>query len=291
MDWPPSPWAPANEHVTPLAWPSAAAAPCYGFKGIAFTPSPAAVAATPKGRNVLLVTAVQHFAFFFSFASFVVLMIPISLIYYVGQDAQVRYWITERLSMVLWLIVVFVIAHLIHWYLGRPCRILIVCCTVGSCAFIVILSDIVLIGSYRITNEFRARDCTTFAGKRDVEQEWQAAYSFYANCEFNDFAAPYAYKIEHCKGYQEQLAIHPAWNYLADLEVVQQCGGWCEAGPALWTLLPVRDACTATVAHELTNTVGRNIWKVIIYTIIWLTLSSAALLRMGPLLRKYGVDW
>eukprot|EP00928_Gymnodinium_smaydae_P021887 TRINITY_DN18574_c0_g1_i1.p1 TRINITY_DN18574_c0_g1~~TRINITY_DN18574_c0_g1_i1.p1 ORF type:complete len:593 (-),score=107.51 TRINITY_DN18574_c0_g1_i1:35-1813(-) len=224
---------------------------------------------------------------------------PIMLTLRLSQDMQVRYWISDQLACVLVLPVLFAITQLVHTRKRAPNRVLVCLCLAGSCVFLLLLGDVVLLSAYRKANSLVAKDCATDESKRQLQLQWQNAQIFYRNCMEETAAmtgtqpevAYSLYRIQDCEGYSGQLVTNPAWPYLGALEQTYQCGGWCTRSQPLWTFKSVKDSCSSTVADVLYNKVQWSMLQLISYTAIVLCFVSVVLIQAGPILRSYSIAW
>lgn len=235
----------------------------------------------------------------FSLLCLLLFSAPVGLTYRMSQDMQVRYWITDELRVILVLPLLYVMTQWVHYKQQRPNRILICICLAGSCAFLLLLADLVLLSSYHKANALSAKDCNTDVEKKALQLQWQNAQTFYQSCMAetasksgsNPEVAYSLYRIQDCEGYRDQLGVNPAWPYLGALEQEYQCGGWCVRSQPLWTFKGVKDSCAMTVADVLYNKVQWSMLQVIAYTTVVLGFVSAVLVQVGPILRSHNIEW
>jgi len=241
----------------------------------------------------------ELFPALFTIFCFVVFIIPIWLTYHIGQDDQVQQWITQWAWIVLFLPLLYLGTHVYHVLHGVPNKILVLACLLGSSTLILILADVVLLQAFHKGNEFGAKDCNSFAAKRDMEIQYQNAKKFFSTCVIKLSkehgitvqAAVGQYRLNDCSNYASLEANNTGWPYLARLEEVHSCGGWCTRGQPLWTFKTVQDSCSSAVADVMHNKVRWSMMQVVVYSLIAFGFVAAMLLNAAPLLQKHGIEW
>lgn len=246
-------------------------------------------------------TALRAFPILFSFFCLSTFSVPIWTMYHIGEDINVQHWITTKAWYVVFLLVLYVAAHAIHTIKGRPVRMVLVTCLVGTCIVLLLSANSMLLSAHSLAEELASQDCDTFVRKRNTELAWQRALSFHTLCVrkkakeegLTETQAAVKYRIHECEGYVDLVAENPDWPYLEAVEKVYRCGGWCNRGPALWvpTMGPLLDSCGAAVADVFMNNIQWTTMQVIIYATGTLAFMSTTLLVMGPLFAKMGVEW
>lgn len=263
------------------------AAPVYSpFKG---------ATTSVYGKKLDVMTMFPALFTAFCFATFIT---PIILSYHIGRDPQVIFWIGDYIQWVIYLPVLYVGAYIYHTVYRLPSKMVMVLCLIGSCVTLLVLSDRVLLAAYDRANEFAARDCDTFPTKRELQREWEFARTYYANCvaaaaeeSGMTYEAAYgSYRIRDCADYSAQLAAHPHWEYLGQLEEQQHCSGWCERAQPLWVGGDVRDSCSAVVGDIMMNKIQWTMMQVLVYTITVLGIVSVLLVAVGPTLWRYTAE-
>mmetsp|Transcript_33820 Transcript_33820/g.74007 ORF Transcript_33820/g.74007 Transcript_33820/m.74007 type:complete len:307 (+) Transcript_33820:107-1027(+) len=235
----------------------------------------------------------------FTFFCFLVFVLPIWLTNYVGRDRQVQYWIGRSHWIVLFLPLLFAVTHVVHVLKGAPSKMAVVSCLAGSCLLLLIVGDVTLTNAYGLGNRLKAKDCETFHEKKVLQHQWQNAKDFYVSCmeatatstDISLAAATSLYRIQDCDGYENAFARNPGWSYLAELEEMHRCGGWCEAAQPLWTFLKVKDSCTEVVADIMYNKVQWCMAQVVLYTMLVLFFVAVALVMAKDVFKRYGVAW
>uniref|UniRef100_A0A7S1WUW1 Uncharacterized protein n=1 Tax=Alexandrium catenella TaxID=2925 RepID=A0A7S1WUW1_ALECA len=236
----------------------------------------------------------------FSFFCLATFSMPIWITYHIGNDENVKQWISTRIWLVLLLFIPYAVAHLIHHVKGHPVRLVLVTCLVGSSVVLLLIGDCVLLEAYKKANAFSAQDCDTFPGKRSMERELEEARAFYANCAAKKAAAfdltfaqaVMQYRIQSCPEYADLVATkHPDWAYLGFLEDSYRCSGWCKEEEPMWTFAATSDSCSSAVADVLFNKIQWSTMQVVLYTIVVLGFVSTTLITIGPILIKLGIEW
>lgn len=225
--------------------------------------------------------------------------LPIWIIDRIGKDMQVKYWITDMLFIVWLLPCLYILTHIVHSKRSNPSRTMVIICLIGSCIWLLILGDFVLVKAYSRANVLISKDCTSDLAKSYLQVQWENAQVFYQNCmeetalsTGSSLEVAYSlYRIQDCQGYLGQLVANPAWPYLGALEDEYQCGGWCLRKQPLWTFKSVKDSCSATVADVLYTKVQWFTLQVVVYSTIVLVLVSFALIQTGPILRSHSIEW
>lgn len=238
----------------------------------------------------------RYFPFLFTAFCIGTWIVPIWVMYHVGQDVNVTHWVTDLLQYTPWLLAVYAVAHIMHAMTGGPARLPMIVCTVGSCVVLLLLANWILIESQRLGNVFAADDCSSFEGKHRLEDQWQQARSYYSDCvdklsvnqDIAFEAAVSKYRITDCPNYYADVAdAHPDWVYLGQLEELYHCSGWCSEEKALWTLKPTKDACSAAVAQTMGTKIRWGMMQVMFYNITVLCVVSIFLVLATPALQRY----
>jgi len=173
-----------------------------------------------------------------------VFVMPVYLVLYVGEDPTTQQWFPKITNFVLILPALYIVTCLFHMCSGRPSKFFVTISLLGSCMMLLIISDILLLHAYEKGPMFAsATDCRSWSEKREVADEWDAARTYYATCMHQmatnkniSFAAAVTdYRIQDCPNYAKDSAFYPAWAYLQQLEVTEECGGWCTAAAPMWT--------------------------------------------------------
>jgi len=245
------------------------------------------------------------FPMMFTFLCFAAFLVPIWMIFHLGQDANVRQWIhgSQFLMVTLWLPILYLTVHLLHMARGgHPVKVAVVVCLVGSCIYFSIVSNHLVSESNSVGAALLAADCYSFAGKRDLELSLQRAESFYDECiasvahESNTSvkAAGSQYLITDCPDYARkasELGQSDNWAYFRFLQENYWCSGWCQESKAMWTYVQTEDACSAVVGNIMLRKVRWSALQVLTYSLSIFCLTTAMILIVAPRLQKYGVSW
>jgi len=245
-------------------------------------------------------STMRVFPALFTFFCLATFSMPIWITYHLGEDENVKQWISTKVWLVLFLFIPYALAHVVHSIKGHPVRLVLMTCLIGSSVILLMISDYVLLKAYSLANAFYAQDCDTFAGKRMMEEEWQQARVFYASCVAKKASAlnmPFAkavtqYRIQSCPGYDEEVAgVHPAWKYLDFLEEQYHCSGWCQEAEPIWTFASTSDSCGSAVADVMFHKIRWSAMQVVLYMILVVGFVSTTLITVGPILVKLGIEW
>lgn len=240
----------------------------------------------------------ERFALLFTLFCCALFSVPIWMTYNIGQDEQVKQWITDMLWLVLLLPALYLVAHVYHVIKSVPQRPLIAVCTLGSAIILMLIAESVRLEAQRLGDVFAARDCSASEGKRLMGEQWAGALTFYSSCVKGTIeketsikieTAVNIFRIQECVGYEEYLAQNPSWAYLRSLEEQYLCSGWCYRGPPLWALNATKDSCSAAVADVMYNKVDRTMAQVVVYAIFILGFLAIVLTGPSALIRFHGL--
>lgn len=232
--------------------------------------------------------------------SLAVFVMPIYLVWSVGEDPNTKQWLPRITRLVMILPVVYFITFWVHVFKRAPSRLFITLSLIGSCVMLLIISDGLLIDAYEKGPMFASvGDCMSWGEKRAIEQQWEFARTYYANC-MNDMskkqslpfaAAVHDLRIQDCPTYANVSAVHPGWAYLEYLETTQHCGGWCTASPPIWTKGNVQDACSPIVAQIIQDKIAYSLKQVCVYSVFTLFVVTAMFIGVPPFLKRHGIEW
>jgi len=141
-----------------------------------------------------------------------------------------------------------------------------------------------------------SKDCDASLQKENLEQAWWAIHDVYADCTQQLASITgsdvreegFVARFEDC----ERLVHIPdrwtkEWRYLRQLEKDQHCGGWCTAQRPIWTpSSTAQDACSNTVAREMTTDIWRMAQQAKMYCTLLLLGICAVLLVRPHLLQE-----
>jgi hypothetical protein len=272
-------------------------------------------------------SSTDRFAGAFAFFCCATFVVPICMMASIGEDPDVKFWITDKLWMVLFLPGFYIIAYILHAQSKGPIRLVVALSIVASSLGLVITAELVSMTSRQVAHSLALGDCRitsrqvphslaaggvseqqlvddsgsswlqrnvdAVAANQELSEEWLAALSFNSNCIENSLqrglsqntseGAIKAFRIQECDGYLEQLSVRGRthWNYLGSVEERYHCAGWCSRGPPLWTLLPAKDSCAASVAELMHSKVDRTMHQVVVYSILSLIFATYAFFILG----------
>jgi len=232
---------------------------------------------------------------------------PVMLTLHIGRDHNVKYWVGPWCDVVVILPIVFLVTGVMHLGKDLPDKRICAVCLLVPAIGLLILADSVLTVVSDKSDELFSLDCDTFAGKRDLEREWNAASELYNGCieetlrtvkesygrEFTVAEAKAMYKIQDCEEYEATYLKHQRdWDYLKVLEEEEVCSGWCAPGESLWTYQDKpRDACSVSVSASLSGKVAHNAGQVLSSAIFILAFTCFLLVGVRPILKKHGIKW
>lgn len=306
----------------PLATSTANNAPAVGtFQPASFNPAPGAasyvskqpVYSTAGGHDygsfppnkgyveqmIAVLDLLTIFPNFFTIMCFGVFAVPLYLCYHIGREPSVAFWIGDYILWILLSPTFYILTHIVHVVTQRPNKLLIILCVCGSCAMVAALALSVLMEAETKRIQLITNDCDAFPEKRELQEEWNAARVFYANCAFAKSQqmgisfdeAVYTYRIEDCPSYKEKASEHPHWSYLRNLEMEQQCAGWCTREYEMWTHEKTMNSCSSTVASIFKHEITKECVQAITYSLIVQLVVTYVLILLGPVMRKAGVLW
>jgi len=223
-------------------------------------------------------------------------IVPIWVTYHTGQDVNVKHWFTHLLLYAPFLLALYAAAHVIHVIHGAPARVPMVMSSLGSCVVLLLLGNWMAIESQKLSTYLAADDCTTFSGKRLLEDQWQQARSYYADCmdklsseegiTFEEAVSKY--RIEDCPDYDTQVVgDHADWAYLGQLEDMYHCSGWCTEEQQMWARGPAKDACSTAVAEIMNHKIRWNMMQVVFYNIVVLCCVCIFLVLATSIMKPY----
>eukprot|EP00927_Polykrikos_kofoidii_P084582 TRINITY_DN8956_c0_g1_i1.p1 TRINITY_DN8956_c0_g1~~TRINITY_DN8956_c0_g1_i1.p1 ORF type:complete len:762 (-),score=95.92 TRINITY_DN8956_c0_g1_i1:32-2317(-) len=241
----------------------------------------------------------SFYPWLFSLLCIAIFASPIIEVVNLAGNMQVQFWICSRLTVVLILPLLYSVTHVVHMMRASAHRKLVIVSLVGSCIFLLVLCDWVLLIAKHKANLLLSSDCTTFEAKHNLNQQWLNAELFYRECMnatmretgASGSVAYGLYRIQDCYNYRILVGNNPDLPYLGALEQNYECGGWCTRNEPLWTFKTVKDSCSVTVAYELIHTVQSSMMEVVSYSTIVLVCVSLALLKVSPMLRSHGISW
>lgn len=226
--------------------------------------------------------------------------IPTRNMFHIGQDENVRWWIGSGfLLAAAWILpVLYAVTHLVHLARGRPMKLAVVVCLVGSCIFLAVVSDALLKDATRLSRSLLSEDCSSFGRKQELEVQLQEARSFFNECVDSSSekhasgprVAAASLRITDCPGYAgAEVGRSGGWSYLRFLEERYRCSGWCSEQDALWTSEKTEGHCSAVVAGIMSGKVRWTAMQTHVYSLAMLVLAIPMLLAAPPRLARCGI--
>lgn len=245
-----------------------------------------------RGRSDKGVDLMRIFAAAFTLSCLLLFAAPVVKCIDLAFSIEVTFWLGLVPRVFVFFPLGFIlVAHIIHWRRQAPNKYAILLATVGSALVLLVLSHRLLGQAASLSAKFSSTDCS-FPQKHELELAHQAAKSFFESCQAQSENADYNYMITDCRGYQEQLATHPSWNYLEKLEQRYACAGWCTTDKPLWGFaFTTRAPCSGIVGQILQTSVSQVAKQVFIYCIFIVMGSATSLILLGPKIRDLGMDW
>lgn len=262
---------------------------------------PVAVHGPAKGGGIFQdpKSALLMFPAMFTLFNIAVFLTPIWITYHAGKDKHVQQWISSYTWNVVFLVVLWPLAHFVHYIKGAPIKLVVVICLMAQSITLLIASNYVMIEAYKVGSALMAEGCRAYVPKLELENDFVQAKTFYAECmsetirtsNISSSQAMEQYRIQDCTTYEKMTNKFPNWLYLRYLEENFQCAGWCTEDEPLWTGAPARDACSTVVAEDLFNNIQTSMLQVLVYSSFVLIVVSVTLLYFDPILRNHGLDW
>lgn len=244
--------------------------------------------------------ALQVFPAAFTLFNVAVFLAPVWVASHAGRDRHVMHWVPGHTWAVVFLVVLWPLAHILQAVRGgAPGKFVVVTCLVAQCVTLLLVGQYVMITSYKVGNSLMAEGCRAFLPKLQLENDFVQAKSFYSECmsetirtsNMTSAQAMEQFRIQDCTTYESVAARHPGWSYLRYLEETYHCAGWCTEDVPLWTGVLTQDACSPVVAEHLLNNVQVSMEQVLVYAAFVLIAMSVVLLRFDPALRSHGLRW
>jgi len=248
-----------------------------------------------SGINLLAV-----FPAAFTMVCSLLFILPLYTVISVANEPVVKYF-SAQVSWVLLIIpVIIAVTHIIHVRTKVPNKYAVMATLIVPGFLLLIFANAEYVSAADKADKLFSTDCDTFSIKRELQREWEAAYSIYTQC-LNSTAASSAYsiaqlqqnfRIQDCEEYPAALKSHKrAWNYLQYLEENNHCSGWCYHGQQIWSSQVTKDGCAITVSSVYKLYVRPNAGEVCLIMIFTLAVSAVLLILIGPVIRSLGIDW
>jgi len=195
--------------------------------------------------------------------------------WFIGMDLNVKFWFNSWVRYGLLLPVFYVVTHVYHLWTRTPSRIMCWCSVLGSMVFCFAAGAWSCEVANLASNKLGDGHCESWPRKLELEDDWQAAQSFFAVClsataarlDMSVVQAAELYRINGCAGYEDMAKKYPTWEYLEELEKEEECSGWCFHTRPLWTHEETQDGCASTVADLFHNKIERAGTQILIYMV------------------------
>jgi hypothetical protein len=214
---------------------------------------------------------------------------------YYTHDISVVYWMGSMPGFMSALAVLFLaIGAVMHWLTQVPSKVAIIISMVGAGLTLAVTADGLVMNSFQLRDILVASDCRWSEQKYELEKAWQAASVFFQECRTASTNRTTTFEaIAACPGYSAMLTKYSkSWGYLAELEEMYTCAGWCSPSTPLWSRhVAIRDPCSAVVAEILTAKVIPFTMQVTIFGMVESALTVVFLVLMGGSMRNRGVRW
>mmetsp|Transcript_3792 Transcript_3792/g.11113 ORF Transcript_3792/g.11113 Transcript_3792/m.11113 type:complete len:266 (+) Transcript_3792:74-871(+) len=209
----------------------------------------------------------------------------------VGFDRDYTFWHGHAAGVFAFLpLPLIALGHALHLSRRSPSR-LGVFLGLGAPATVVLVLGMALMERGIETGaKFAASDCWADSGKSALDESWQRARDFYAECLRLQPSTEYGPLIEDCPGYADHE--EPGWRYLAGTERRLLCGGWCARSPQLWGLGGSPGThCSKAVAEVMFSKVKPVGRQLLVYGAVVLVLVFEGFVLLGPRLHALDIDW
>lgn len=245
----------------------------------------------------------EHFRDIFTLSCILAFLNPIWLMVHLGQDPTVLYWFGPWSRAAVFLPLIFIFGHIVHWKMRRPFKPVILLCLFVPSVYLLVVSNLTMTSALNKADQLFSTDCDSLYGKRQLERSWMLARDLYLKClEDTVRLAPASrnltfskaarlYRFQDCTEYKDDLRHQVDWKYLWYLEEEDACAGWCTKSHPIWTFKEVRDSCSVATAQVFDDKVAKRSRQVVLYSLGLLVFTSISLVSMGPILRARGYDW
>lgn len=243
----------------------------------------------------------ESFPALFSVFCLVIFATPVSLMVWACENASIQYWLIPSSTVYCLLIIplAFVAVYIIHYVRKGPSRVLILFTIVGTASLLLVMGIAIQLKAVPLWTQLTSNDCDTFRGKRELQDNWDAAHVFYSECILNEALANNetaevvmaSMRIDDCPGYWEKFSSYSSWAYLATIEDDLQCAGWCDVESPLWTWDTVKDSCSNVVAVDIHSKGQYLMFEIMIYCVCLLASTILAIVFIGPAFKHNDIKW
>lgn len=247
----------------------------------------------------------RMFPWVFTYSCFIIYLVPLWLVMHLAYERNVLYWFGPTCQLCAFLPLIFICTHIAHVKTGALVKRWIWASFLVPSAVLFLFANFVSATAISRSEELVSTDCNTFPGKVELENAWLAAQELFESCldetvkaqpkgsQMTKDLLKQHYRIQDCQEYATKYAAeYPLeWSYLRDVEENEGCAGWCTLSSPLWAYTDVTDSCSVAVAHALDRKVSVTCGRVVIYCFAIFAASCILFLRIGPFLRRRGIEW
>jgi len=230
-----------------------------------------------------------------TFTCFAVFSGPIWMVIHIGLDPNVAYWMNPWYPASCLIALLFVLGHMLQAKRAEPDTRAITLAMLIPSLFLLLLNDHVLTQTSDRSGQLFSTDCDAYAGKRALEQSYQAAAKLYNEClEQTLQLAPSnrtiyqtmeLFKIQDCDEYEKAYLRYPRdWSYLRHLEENENCAGWCYSGSPLWSYYRAQDRCSIAASSVLSDKIARLARQAVMMSLIILVFTCLLIIALRPIL-------
>lgn len=242
----------------------------------------------PDMARVHLATMVT-FSLFFIFAAPTISMITL------GMDADVVYWVGWAGLFAYGLPLLLILQHIVHTRMHEPKRIIIVLGVLFPAVFFAAIGGVYTHELNLAATRLYDADCNTFGEKSELQAEYESAQKIYDTCNARlaKSGMPPEATVETCNEYQDVESRADdrdlnRWRYLARVEPIHMCAGFCTGGKSLWSHNPAfSPPCARFLALKLYSSAQQaslTLW----YSVAVIVLYFPAHMLMAPFFRAFG---
>lgn len=245
----------------------------------------------------------RYFPSAFTLACIFAFLNPIWITAHLGGDRTVLYWFGPWCRTAIFLPLIFIFGHVVHFKRGGPYKPVVLMCLLVPSVYLLVLNDTTMANAANKADQLFSTDCGSFDGKRQLETSWTMARDLYVQClkdtvrlapatrNLTFSVAAKLYRFQDCTEFAEEKRYRADWEYLSYLEEEEACGGWCTQSYPLWTFKDVRDSCSVAAAQIFDNKIAKRSRQALLYSLGALVCTSVLMVAAGPFLRARGYEW
>mmetsp|Transcript_10998 Transcript_10998/g.25125 ORF Transcript_10998/g.25125 Transcript_10998/m.25125 type:complete len:313 (-) Transcript_10998:173-1111(-) len=230
-----------------------------------------------------------------TFTCFAVFSSPLWMVIHIGMDPNVAYWMNPYYPCAVLIATLFIVGHTVQAQRTEPDTRAITLSMLIPSLFLLLLSDHVLTQTSDRSGQLFSTDCDAYAGKRALEQSYQAAAKLYSDCLEQTFRLSPSnrtiyqtmalFKIQDCDEYEKAYLRYPRdWSYLRHLEENENCAGWCYSGDPLWSYYRAQDRCSIAASSVLSDKIARLARQAVMSSLIILVFTCLLIIALRPIL-------